>query len=196
MLRANISSCLLLASAMSLGVTGCHRNLQQPASQLAPRAALKEIHVNQKCQILEGHDDGVGSLRTDPAICHLDFVHTSQHFEKTAKDGNNVVTISEWEYLLQNVTAEPVIFVVEQPVPEGWQVDSDPPPAAMAGSTALFRVNAQPGQIVRLHVGEQHAYPGIAPVVRHATDFQVKGWRYTEECQCLVALPLPSRLFV
>ena len=102
----------------------------------------------------------------DPVICRLEFVHTSNHLEETVKDGvtrSSVVTISEQEYLLQNVTAQPVIFVVEQQVAEGWQVDSDPQPAGMIGSTALFRVNAEPGQIVRLHVGERHAHPIIAP---------------------------------
>jgi hypothetical protein len=102
----------------------------------------------------------------DPVICHLEYVHTSKHLEDTVKDGmtrNSVVTISEQEYLLQNVTAEPVIFVVEQHVAEGWQVDSDPQPTEMVGSTALFRVNAEPGQIVRLHVGERRADPVTAP---------------------------------
>jgi hypothetical protein len=32
-------------------------------------------------------------------------------------------------------------------------VDSDPQPAEMEGSTAVFRVYAEPGEIVRLHVG-------------------------------------------
>jgi hypothetical protein len=173
MCKANISSYLLLASAvLCLGVTGCHRRgLQQPSSQVASNsiapnvasAVLKEIHVDQKCQILEGHG---GSLRMDPVICHLESVHTTRHLEEIAKDGvtrGNVVTISEQEYLLQNVMAEPVIFVVEQLVPREWEVDSDPQPTEMIGSTALFRVNARPGEIVRLPVGERRVHPVTAP---------------------------------
>jgi hypothetical protein len=166
MFKANISSRLfLVGSVMSLAVTGCHRSgLQQMASTstapAVPGAALKEIHVDQKCQILQGYGDG--TLRTDSVICHLEYVHTSKHLEETVKDGvtrSNVVTVAEQEYLLQNVTTEPVIFVVEHAVPKEWQIDSDPKPTEMIGSTAVFRVNAQPGQIVRLHVGERRAYP-------------------------------------
>jgi hypothetical protein len=168
MSKVNISACLFLAGAVAfLGVAGCHRaGLQQVASNsvapTVPSAALKEIHVDQKCQILEGHGE---SLRMDPVICHLEYVHTSKHLEETVRDGvtgSSVVTISEQEYLLQNVTAEPVIFVVEQLVPKEWEVDSDPQPTEMIGSTALFRVNAEAGQIVRLHVGERHAHPVTA----------------------------------
>ena len=169
MCKVNISSCLFLAGAVVfLGIAGCHRTGSQQmtsnsVASTVPGAALKEIHVDQKCQILEGHG---GSLRMDPVICHLESVHFSSHVEETVKDGvtrSSLVTISEQEYLLQNVTVEPVIFVVEQLVPKGWEVNSDPQPTEIIGSTALFRVNAEPGQIVRLHVGERHANPVTAP---------------------------------
>jgi hypothetical protein len=48
-----------------------------------------------------------------------------------------------------------VAFVVNQPLPKGWRIDSDPQPIDLQGSTATFRVIAEPGQIVRLHVGER-----------------------------------------
>lgn len=123
-------------------------------------ATLKEVHVDQSCHVLQDQIHGVTglNLRTDGAICHLESVHTSQHVEESAANGmkRRLVTVSEQEYLLQNVTAEPVVFVVEQAVAKDWQIDSDPPPAEMMGSKALFRVEAQPGQIVRLHVGQRH----------------------------------------
>lgn len=123
-------------------------------------ATLKEVHVDQSCHVLQDQIHGVTglNLRTDGAICHLESVHTSQHVEESAANGmkRRLVTVSEQEYLLQNVTAKPVVFVVEQAVAKDWQIDSDPPPAEMIGSKALFRVEAQPGQIVRLHVGQRH----------------------------------------
>jgi hypothetical protein len=130
-------------------------------------ATLKEIHVDQKCRILQDPVDGVygenvSDQEIDPVICHLESVHTSSHLEETLTGGapqGHKVTIAEREYVLQNVTSEPVTFVVEQPLPEGWRVDSDPQPAKIADTTAFFRVNAEPGQIVRLHVGERHADP-------------------------------------
>lgn len=119
----------------------------------------------------------------NPAVCHFDYVHP---------------------YLLQNVTAEPVIFVVEQLVSEGWQVDSDPQPTEMVGATALFRVHAQPGETVRLQWANVKRVRLLCLRFRQATNFRVapqrqgwlRGWRYTEECQCRVVPLLPSRLFV
>lgn len=101
-------------------------------------------------------------LRNDHAICHLESVHTSHHVEEALRDGvmqRNNVTVAEQEYLLQNVTSAPVTFVVEHALPDDWKVDSDPQPVKVIDNTAFFRVNAEPGQIVRLHVGAHHAEP-------------------------------------
>jgi hypothetical protein len=65
------------------------------------------------------------------------------------------VSVIEREYLLQNTTDKPVAFIVDQPIPKGWHVDSDPQPINIQNSTATFRVFAEPGQIVRLHVGQR-----------------------------------------
>jgi hypothetical protein len=101
-------------------------------------------------------------LQDDHAICHLESVLTSHHIEEALRDGvrqRNTVTVAEQEYLLQNVTSAPVTFVVEHALPEDWKVDSDPQPVKVVDDTAFFRVNAAPGQIVRLHVGAHHAEP-------------------------------------
>jgi hypothetical protein len=173
MSKMNLSSTVFpLGLAVSIALTGCHsagarQAAPQVASSTAPvitNATLKEIHVDQKCHILQDEIDGVtGSSVSDRskdlAVCHLESVLTSDREQETLKNGvsqREVVKISEQEYLLQNVTPDPVIFVVEHSVPDGWHVDSDPQPVKMIGSIALFRVSAEPGQIVRLHVGEQH----------------------------------------
>jgi len=49
----------------------------------------------------------------------------------------NNVTDREQEYLLQNVTSEPVTFVVEHVLPEDWQVDSDPQPVKIVDNKAF-----------------------------------------------------------
>lgn len=128
---------------------------------------LKEIHVDRSCKILQDESDALSDytyldLRNDHAICHLESVLTSRHIEEALGDGvrqRNTVTVAEQEYLLQNVTSEPVTFVVEHALSEDWKVDSDPQPVKVVDNTAFFRVNAQPGQIVRLHVGAHHAEP-------------------------------------
>jgi hypothetical protein len=136
----------------------------QPAPARAPYSALKEIHVDSDCRILPAPDrPPVGDKDRpyhDPVVCHLETILSSGHREETVV-GNELrrsdVRINEQEYVLQNIRTEPVIFVVEQYVPAGWTVDSDPQPKQVEGTMALFVVNAQPHEIVRLHVGLRHA---------------------------------------
>ena len=101
-------------------------------------------------------------LRNDITICHLESVHTSDHVEEVLSDGvllPNKVTIAEQEYLLKNVTSAPVTFVIEHTLPADWKFDSDPQPVRIIDNIGFFRVNAEPGQIVRLHVGERRVDP-------------------------------------
>jgi hypothetical protein len=125
-----------------------------------------EIVVDQTCLIAPESNPAVLGDHTDsfrdPVICHLESNLSSHHIEEQTKDGErsrSLVRIREHEFLLQNVTDAPAVFVVRQDVPEDWTVDSDPQPVAMDGSTAVFRVQAEPGQIVRLHVGMRNAVP-------------------------------------
>lgn len=161
MLRAIFLRVLILIGGVApVALSGCSAAHASLAASVTTAPALqstqlKEIHVDQSCHILP-------DLTIDPAICHLESVLTSEHPEETIRDGvtsDTTVYIREQEYLLGNVTAKPVVFVVEQPVPEGWTIDSDPKPAETRGTTAIFRVNADPGQVVRLHVGMRHAVP-------------------------------------
>jgi len=139
----------------------------KPASARVPYSAFSEIHVDQRCRLLPNPallKAGEKKQRPhgDPVICHLETILSSSHMEETAV-GNEVrrsqVSIREQEYVLQNITTEPRLFVVEQLVPAGWVVDSDPQPTEMDKNTAVFRLHAKPGEIVRLHVGIRHAKP-------------------------------------
>lgn len=139
----------------------------QSSSAAQPPSPFKEIHVDRKCKILLDDSDALSGLTeadlgNDHAICHLESVLTSQHIEEALRDGvmlRNNVTVKEQEYLLQNITSEPVTFVVEHVLPDDWKVDSDPQPTKIIDNKAIFRVNAEPGQIVRMHVGEHHTDP-------------------------------------
>lgn len=122
------------------------------------------IVVDQSCRILPESDPAVLGDHNDafrnPVICHLESVLASRHVEERISSGDrSLVRIREHEFILQNVTDGPAVFVVRQAIPEGWTVDSDPQPTAVDGETAVFRVNAEPGQIVRLHVGLRNAVP-------------------------------------
>jgi hypothetical protein len=166
MSKTRLSAVALLAIGITLGLA--HPSaLSQSSAPIQPPAPLEEIHVDRSCKILQDESDALSDyteadLRNDHAICHLESVHTSHHVEEALRDGvrlRNKVTVVEQEYLLQNVTSAPVTFVAEHVLPDDWKVDSDPQPVKVVDNTAFFRVNAEPGQVVRLHVGERHADP-------------------------------------
>lgn len=144
---------------------------QQPPSRPAydgsgsPDVAL-QIHVDGKCRILPeaahpfpGHKPG--PFR-DANICHIEGALGSEHREEQIT-GNQLlrsnVRVSEQTYVLQNISGDHVVFVLEFPVPVGWQIDSDPQPNRFEGPNAIFPVHAQPGEIVRLHVGMRRVTP-------------------------------------
>ena len=134
---------------------------------------VREIHVNQDCLILQDVVDGVRGVtvpgaqgvsggETDAAVCHLESKLSSNHVKGEVVNGavqRSVVVVNEQQYLLQDEFQQPVVFVVEEPVPDGWVVNSVPLPTKMEGKVAMFRVTAQPGQVVKLHVAEQHVIP-------------------------------------
>jgi hypothetical protein len=164
--RATILPCMIawkkkfaLVSSMGLllGVSGASTLVAQ--STVADEfSRWPNIYVDDHCKVLT---PDTGELQSNPDVCHLDGmgVHRSSHVAAKEVDGvvqHTKVNVAEQTYLLQNVHSAPVVFVVAQEVPEGWHIDSDPQPKAMEGKFAIFRVNAQPGEIVRLHVGMAH----------------------------------------
>jgi hypothetical protein len=147
----------LALAAMLLAVLAAAQTPDQ-----SPRLA---IVVDKSCMIQPESDPSVVGDNSDAfrdgAICHLESVLSSSHVEEKIRDGERshfLVRIAEQEYILQNVTDKPAVFIVRHNVPENWTIDSDPQPASMDGSTAVFQVNAEPGQIVRLHVGMRRSY--------------------------------------
>jgi hypothetical protein len=154
MSKTLLSAVALLGIGIALGFV--HPSaLSQSSAPVQP--PLKEIHVDRSCKILQDESDALSDLAE--AELRND---TSHHVEEALRDGvmlRNNVTVKEQEYLLQNVTSEPVTFVVEHVLPDDWTVDSDPQPVKIVDNKAFFRVHAEPGQIVRMHVGEHHADP-------------------------------------
>jgi hypothetical protein len=146
----------------------------KPVIARLPDSALKEIHVDELCRLLpydtrQDAGEKQSLLRSDPLTCHLEDILASGHIEETVTGNQlrrNWVNVVEQTYVLQNMTIEPKTFVAEQFVPQGWVVDSDPQPTEIAGTTASFRVYAQPGEIVRLHVGLRLTSPLPAALLK------------------------------
>jgi hypothetical protein len=130
----------------------------------SPAASDGQIYVNEDCGIYPGLVVPI-TLRKrpsawfDPSTCHVESVHSSEHREEKAVGTEltrSDVEVNEQEFVLQNVTMKPAIFAVVVELPKGWKVDSDPQPTEMQGDLAIFRVHAEVGETVRLHVGVRH----------------------------------------
>lgn len=134
--------------------------LGAPAGQTQEQALRLQIVVDRSCLIQPESDPSVvgdhNDAFRDDDICHLESVLPSHHTEEKIIDGERsryYVGVAEQEYVLQNATEKAAVFIVRHNVPENWIVDSEPKPSSMDGSAAVFQVNAEPGQRVRLHVG-------------------------------------------
>lgn len=131
-----------------------------PAQQ---SAAPNEFRVDAACRIYETAPSPKGPVEhiyKDRGICAVDPMHSSSRTETeitTAGHRRTNVRIQEHTFALHNPTREPAVFVLEQGVPKGWQIDSDPRPESEApsgkGTIATYRLHAAPGQTVELHVG-------------------------------------------
>ncbi|SNT30450.1 hypothetical protein SAMN05421770_10766 [Granulicella rosea] len=134
----------------------------QPEQVVPP---FPEVHVDERCRIFT-QDRPRGDqhyskpkFRADTSICQLNGEHHTKHWEQTVEDGvvrRTRVEVREHSFILHNGTDMPVTFVVDQSLPAGWRVDSTPQPVEVANSMATFKVVAEPGQTIRLHVGERH----------------------------------------
>ena len=134
--------------------------LMPPRNRPETKRPPLSIIVDNSCLIEPQSDPLVlgdrVDARRDNAICHLESVLSSHHIEEKITGGQRsryFVRVAEQEYVVQNPTDKPAVFIVHHEIPENWIVDSDPQPSSLDGSTAVFRLNAEPGQRVRLHVG-------------------------------------------
>jgi hypothetical protein len=116
---------LLLLSALSAACQALSAQKTAPRPPYIPppevdvSSEVREIHVDQFCRILpdQAQSAGAGAKlrpRKDSVICHLETVLQSSHAEERLVGNElerSVVHIEEQEYLLQNVTGYPVVFV-------------------------------------------------------------------------------------
>jgi hypothetical protein len=151
---------------------------QNPPPTSAPATAKShpaEVHIDQNCRVLTSPAPTAANpnlaprYRYNPAVCHIESQHCSDHWEKTTQNGvpkNLFVVVKERKYILRNIGASSIIFAVDQQVPKNWRIDSTPQPDQINGDIATFRLVAEPGQVVRLHVGERATEPPPAPPTR------------------------------
>ena len=150
--RTTLLSTVLIAATTTL--------FAQQASPTSADPTTFEIQIDQYCRVLTpskptvAHPNPQPRFRYNNVVCHIESRHISDRWEQGPNGKEVYARIAEREYVLQDVTGQPVTFVITHTLPKGWHVDSDPQPTEVNGTTAIFRVVAQPGQVVRLHVGQ------------------------------------------
>jgi hypothetical protein len=158
----------LVVTIVLAGLCGGYAVGEQPGSAATapakPGGAVQEIHVDASCGVRQDRSGtpAPAGFTPNPSICRLVGGKTSEHVESGVRKDLSLlkrVTVTEQEYLLRNPSAAPVAFVLEYPLAQGWEIDTDSPPTKMVGATAIFRVIAGPGESVRVHVGERHVVP-------------------------------------
>jgi hypothetical protein len=113
---------------------------------------LDPIHPGEKRLLSYAADQAV-RVTTDHSN------NTRRVIHLTIKKGvltETATDIAEVEYLVRNAAPDPRLVIVEQPVRQGWTLDSDPKPAETTPTAYRFRVATKPQETVRLHIGERH----------------------------------------
>ncbi len=113
---------------------------------------LDPIHPGEKRLLSYAADQAV-RVTTDHTNNTRRVIHLSI---KNGMLTESSTDVAEVEYLVHNAAPDPRLVIVEQPVRQGWTLDSDPKPAETTPTVYRFRVAAKPQETVRLHVGERH----------------------------------------
>jgi len=158
---------LSLGFALGASLGGSQEAPKRPAYDGSDQPDVAhQIFVDGDCRILPNTTLPLPGKRSRPfrdsTICSIESATESEHIEEQIA-GNQLlrsrVHVIEETFVLQNISSDHIVFVVERPVPPGWTVDSDPQPNRYTGSNAVFPVHAQAGEIVRLHVGIRNSRP-------------------------------------
>jgi hypothetical protein len=150
------TSCLTVAALLLASASASPQT-----ATAAPTASPSVIEVDGACRILNVNlrDPAFGPPKHpySSPVCNIESEKVSQRWEQyTAPNGtpkNRLADIHEKDFVLQNPYSQPITFLVHQPVPKNFHIDSPPPPTDLANSIATFKVVANPGQTVRVHVG-------------------------------------------
>ena len=113
---------------------------------------LDPIHPGEKRLLSYAADQAVRVT-----VDHQNDTRTVRHLQiKKGVLTETSAEIAELEYLVHNAAPEARTVIVEQPVRQGWTLDSDPKPAETTAAAYRFRVETNPRESVRLHVGQRH----------------------------------------
>jgi hypothetical protein len=113
---------------------------------------LDPIHPGEKRLLSYAADQAI-RVTTD----HNNYTRTVKHLAIAKGVLTETSTeIAEVEYLVHNAAPDPRTVIVEQPIRQGWTLDSDPKPAETTPTAYRFRVFVPPAKSEHLHIAERH----------------------------------------
>ncbi len=113
---------------------------------------LDPIHPGEKRLLSYAADQAVRV-----SVDHNNYTSTVKHL--TIAKGVLTETsseVAEVEYLVHNAAPDARTVIVEQPIRQGWTLDSDQKPAETTPTAYRFRIVVAPGKSEHLHLGERH----------------------------------------
>jgi hypothetical protein len=120
--------------------------------EFAGEGLTDTIHAGEKRLLSYAVDQAV-RVTTEG---HLDSIHLHH---VTVHDGyltERNEEIREVTYVVHNAASDARNVLIEHPVQNGWKLNSDTKPVETTASLYRFSAVTQPGETVRLHVGESH----------------------------------------
>jgi hypothetical protein len=119
--------------------------------EFAGEGLLDPIHAAEKRLLSYAVDQaihvGVSGDKSSSHITHVT-IHDGVMHQSTAQ-------IREATYDVHNSASETRDVLIEQPILNGWMLDSEPKPVETTASVYRFNVLTQPGETVHLHVGQR-----------------------------------------
>lgn len=121
-------------------------------SEFAGEGLLDPIHAGEKRLLSYAVDQAV-HVSTEGHLSSTHLRHLTVHDGYLTERNDEVREVT---YVVHNAAADARSVIVEHPVQDGWKLNSETKPVETSASFYRFSVLTQPGETVRLHVGEAH----------------------------------------
>ena len=121
-------------------------------SEFAGEGLMDPIHAGEKRLLSYAVDQAV-HVSTEGHLYSTHLRHLTVHDGYLTERNEEVREVT---YVVHNAAADARTVLVEHPVTDGWKLTSETKPVETSASLYRFSVATQPGETVRLHVGEAH----------------------------------------
>jgi hypothetical protein len=121
-------------------------------NEFAGEGLMDPIHAGEKRLLSYAVDQAV-HVSTEGHLYSTHLRHITVHDGYLTERNEEVREVT---YVVHNAAADARNVIVEHPAQDGWKLTSETKPVETSASLYRFSVATQPGETVRLHVGEAH----------------------------------------